>query len=46
MSLRAISGRGMAIGFLVVAALFLGLTMLGWRGVAQFAGSRRTARLP
>ncbi len=46
MALRAMSGRGMAVGFLVVAALFLGLTMLGWRVVAQLAGSRRTARLP
>lgn len=34
MVVRAISGRGVAIGFLVVAIVFLTLTMLGWRLVA------------
>lgn len=34
MLLRALSGRGLAAGFLVVAALFLAVTMLGWRCVA------------
>lgn len=34
MVLRAVSGRGMAVGFLVVAAIFLTVTMLGWRGLA------------
>ena len=33
MLLRALAGRGLAPGFLVVAALFLAATMLGWRGV-------------
>ena len=37
MLLRAISGRGLAPGFLVVAAVFLVVTMLGWRTVARFA---------
>ena len=41
MVLRAISGRGMAPGFLVVAALFLTLTMLGWRVVALLLTRRR-----
>lgn len=31
MALRGLSGRGLAPGFLVVALLFLALTMLGWR---------------
>lgn len=35
MLLRAISGRGLAPAFLIVAGLFLALTMLGWRAVVQ-----------
>ena len=35
MTLRAMSGRGMAPGFLVVAAIFLAVTVLGWRGLAS-----------
>ncbi|KQW52748.1 hypothetical protein ASC77_00015 [Nocardioides sp. Root1257] len=42
MLLRALSGRGLAPGFLVVAALFLAVTMLGWRAVARLATRRRT----
>ncbi len=41
MLLRAISGRGVAPGFLVVAAIFLAVTMLGWRAVLQLATRRR-----
>ena len=41
MLLRALSGRGMAPGFLVVAALFLAITMLGWRAVAHLVARRR-----
>ncbi len=37
MILRAVSGRGLAPGFLVVAGIFLALTMLGWRGVVRIA---------
>ena len=44
MLLRAVSGRGLAPAFLVVAGVFLALTMLGWRGVALLATRRRTAR--
>lgn len=44
MLLRGISGRGLAVGFLVVAAVFLALTMLGWRVVVQLAASRRARR--
>ena len=46
MLLRAVSGRGLAVGFLVVALLFLALTLLGWRGIVQVAGGRRTSRAP
>jgi hypothetical protein len=41
MLLRAISGRGLAPAFLVVACLFLALTMLGWRAVVQLMTRRR-----
>ena len=44
MVLRAVSGRGLAPGFLVVAGVFLAVTMLGWRGVVLLATRRRTAR--
>lgn len=42
MALRALSGRGLAPGFLVVAFLFLAATMLGWRLVAAVSAARRT----
>jgi hypothetical protein len=35
MALRVLSGRGIAVGFLVVAAIFLAVTMLGWRALAR-----------
>jgi hypothetical protein len=44
MLLRAISGRGLAPAFLVVAGIFLALTMLGWRGVAQLVTRLRASR--
>jgi hypothetical protein len=44
MLLRTISGRGVAPGFLVVAAIFLAVTMLGWRGVVQLTTRRRVKR--
>ena len=44
MLLRAASGRGIAVGFLVVAVLFLALTMLGWRAVLLLATRRRASR--
>lgn len=34
MALRAITGQGTALPFVVVATLFLGATLLGWRVVA------------
>ena len=41
MILRALFGRGMALGFLIVAFLFLTVTMLGWRAVAHVVMRRR-----
>jgi len=40
MVLRVISGRGIAVGFLIVAICFLALTMLGWRLIAGLARRR------
>ena len=41
MVLRGASGRGLAPGFLIVACLFLALTMMGWRGVAYLLARNR-----
>jgi len=42
MALRDISGRGLAGGFLIVAAVFLTITMLGWRAVYAALERRRS----
>ena len=42
MVLRVVSGRGIAVGFLVVAAIFLTATMLGWRLLSAAWRRRRT----
>lgn len=42
MLVRALSGRGLAPGFLVVAALFLAATMLGWRLTVHVLARRAT----
>ena len=44
MLLRALSGRGLAPGFLIVAGVFLAATMLGWRLMVQLATSIRARR--
>jgi FtsH-binding integral membrane protein len=41
--LRVVSGRGIEIAFLVVAALFLALTMLGWRAVVRLTRRPRVS---
>lgn len=41
MALRDVSGRGLAPGFLIVAAVFLTVTMLGWRAAYAAAVRRR-----
>jgi hypothetical protein len=42
MLLRVVSGQGTAVAFIAVALIFLGVTMLGWRLVAQRAAGRAT----
>lgn len=41
MVLRVVAGRGVAVGFLIVAASFLTVTMLGWRMIAGRVRARR-----
>lgn len=43
MLVRGLAGRGLEPGFLVVAALFLTATMLGWRLVAAVVRRRTTS---
>ncbi len=40
MVLRVVSGQGIAAAFVVVALLFLGLFLLGWRALAWVADRR------
>ncbi len=42
MLLRVVSGQGTAVAFIVVALVFLGLFMLGWRAVLVRARRQRT----
>ena len=42
MVLRVIAGQGTAIAFIVVALVFLGLFMLGWRLAARLVTRFRT----
>jgi hypothetical protein len=44
MVLRVASGRGIAVAFLVVAVLFLAVTMLGWRAAVALIARRRTSQ--
>ncbi|MFI0357873.1 DUF3054 domain-containing protein [Actinomadura sp. 9N407] len=37
MLLRTVSGQGTALAFMIVATLFLGAVLLGWRLIARFA---------
>ncbi len=43
MALRAASGRGIAVSFIIVATMFLGAFLLGWR-VILLGWQRRTNR--
>lgn len=40
MVLRALTGQGTATPFVLVATLFLGVTLIGWRLVARLVGRR------
>lgn len=44
MVLRVVSGQGTALAFVIVATLFLGVTLLGWRGIVQVVGTRKVSR--
>lgn len=41
MALRVVSGQGTAVTFVVVALIFLGLFLLGWRVVMSISRRRR-----
>jgi hypothetical protein len=41
MVLRVVSGQGTAVSFVLVALVFLGLFLLGWRLLARLAARRR-----
>jgi DUF3054 family protein len=41
MVLRVVAGQGTVFAFVVVATVFLGLFLLGWRVLAQVAARRR-----
>jgi hypothetical protein len=41
MVLRVVSGQGIAFTFVLVALAFLGLVLVGWRGVARAAQALR-----
>ncbi|WP_246104511.1 DUF3054 domain-containing protein [Rudaeicoccus suwonensis] len=43
MAVRHVTGRGVAVSFVIVATLFLGLFMMGWRAIALLLARRRTA---
>lgn len=42
MMLRVISGGGIQVSFIIVAAIFLALFLVGWRGIAALVLRRRT----
>ena len=44
MLLRAVSGQGTAVAFIVVATLTLGLLLIGWRSVVALVVRARTRR--
>ena len=43
MLLRAVSGQGVAVAFVIVAAITLALFLLGWRAVTRLSGRVRGA---
>ncbi len=44
MLLRRVGGDGTAATFIAVAAIFLAITMLGWRGIRELVVRRSTAQ--
>ena len=43
-ALRALDGRGLAFGFVVVALVFTAATLLGWRALVALWATRRARR--
>ncbi|MDT0115389.1 DUF3054 domain-containing protein [Microbacterium sp. PRF11] len=43
MVLRALSGQGVAVAFVIVATITLALLLLGWRAIARLASRSRRA---
>ncbi|MDQ1113443.1 peptidoglycan/LPS O-acetylase OafA/YrhL [Microbacterium testaceum] len=43
MVLRALSGQGVAVAFVIVATITLAVMLLGWRGIARLASRSRRA---
>jgi hypothetical protein len=43
MVLRALSGQGVAVAFVIVAAITLALLLVGWRAIARLASRSRRA---
>jgi FtsH-binding integral membrane protein len=41
MLLRRLAGDGTALAFVIVATVFLGVTLVGWRAIWSFADTRR-----
>ncbi len=41
MFIRRVEGEGTALAFVIVATIFLGLTLVGWRAIWAFAEPRR-----
>jgi hypothetical protein len=39
-ALRVVAGQGTALAFIIVSLLFLGLFLLGWLLIAQWAAQR------
>ena len=46
MVLRVLAGQGTALSFIVVALVFLGLFLLGWRLLARFLPAFQGSRVP
>jgi hypothetical protein len=45
MLLRALSGQGVQVSFVIVTSVVLGVFLLGWRAIARLVGARRRARV-
>ncbi|MES9538395.1 DUF3054 family protein [Actinomadura sp. NPDC000600] len=43
MALRAVAGQGTAVAFVIVASVFLGAALLGWRVGARLVAARKVS---